>query len=78
MTAVRYIIATHGWIIRHIIIYSAQIKGVESDARTGTFTFKKFSDQPTEAFSSSVAYSTLTARCYMETEGGGGDTEKGT
>ena len=48
-----------------------QVKRLVPEAPTGEYTLRKLRDQPEEQFSSTVIYSTLTARCDMDTDGGG-------
>ena len=48
-----------------------QVKRLVPEAPTGEYTLRKLIGQPEEQFSSSVIYSTLTARCDMDTDGGG-------
>ena len=48
-----------------------QVKKLVPEAPTGEYTLRKLRDQPEEQFSSTVIYSTLTARCDMDTDGGG-------
>ena len=48
-----------------------QVKRLVPEAPTGEYTLRKLRDQPEEQFSSTVIYSTLRARCDMDTDGGG-------
>ena len=48
-----------------------QVKKLVPEAPTGEYTLRKLIGQPEEQFSSSVIYSTLRARCDMDTDGGG-------
>ena len=48
-----------------------QVKRLVPKAPTGEYTLRKFTGQPEEQFCSSVIHSTLTARCDMDTDGGG-------
>ena len=48
-----------------------QVKRLVPEAPTGEYTLRKFTGQPEEQFSSTVIYSTLRARCDMDTDGGG-------
>ena len=48
-----------------------QVKKLVPEAPTGEYTLRKLRDQPEEQFSSTVIYSTLRARCDMDTDGGG-------
>ena len=48
-----------------------QVKKLVPEAPTGEYTLRKFTGQPEEQFSSTIIYSTLRARCDMDTDGGG-------
>ena len=48
-----------------------QVKKLVPEAPTGVYSLRKFTGQPEEQFSSTVIYSTLRARCDMDTDGGG-------
>ena len=48
-----------------------QVKNLVPLAPTGEYVLRKFTGQPVEPFSSNTAYTTLKARCDMDTDGGG-------
>ena len=58
-------------VIMACFLYSQIKRLVPEFAPTGLYTFRQFIGQPIEPFSSTVRYSTLTAYCDMETDGGG-------
>ena len=58
-------------VIMACFLYSQIKRLVPEFAPTGLYTFRQFIGQPIEPFSSTVTYSTLTAYCNMETDGGG-------